>query len=306
MCENAKDLQLADLSYTSIYRRDHYPCRLAVAGQHATEVLKILEGTDVDKHVMVKYQPAKGKKYIFVFAGLGTNWHGMCQEMLKRFKVFRSVIEDISKYLERYANWNLMENLQNGFDLDDANIAPIMTFACEVALFVLVESFGINPDAIIGQSIGEVAAAFASGTVTLEQAVYIIYHRTRVQVQGTGGKMFVAKNIEIDKVEEILEKYESQANVSVYSSPMSCTISCDEDVVDKLKEDIKEVNTGCMFKDLNVTSAFHSHHMSNSADEMKSCAKIIGEEPKIDIFSTVSGVKAEEGDFITPQYWADN
>ncbi|ESO99299.1 hypothetical protein LOTGIDRAFT_158379, partial [Lottia gigantea] len=306
MCENAKDLQLADLSYTSIYRRDHYPCRLAVAGQNTAEVLQILEGTDVDKHVMVKYQPAKGKKYIFVFAGLGTNWQGMCQEMLKRFKVFRSTIEDISKYLERYANWNLMENLQNGFDLEDANIAPIMTFACEVALFVLVESFGINPDAIIGQSIGEVAAAFASGTVTLEQAVYIIYHRTRVQVQGTGGKMFVAKNIEIDKVEEILEKYESEANVSVYSSPMSCTISCDEDVVDKLKEDIKEVNTGCMFIDLNVTSAFHSHHMSKSADEMKSCAEIIGEEPKIDVFSTVSGVKAEEGDFITPQYWADN
>ncbi|ESO99321.1 hypothetical protein LOTGIDRAFT_113488, partial [Lottia gigantea] len=227
LCENAKDLQLADLSYTSIYRRDHYPCRLAVAGQNTIEVLKILEGTDVDKHLMVKYQPAKGKKYIFVFAGLGTNWQGMCQEMLKRFKVFRSTIEDISKHLERYANWNLFENLQNGFDLEDANIAPIMTFACEVALFFLVESFGVNPDAIIGQSIGEVAAAFASGTVTLEQAVYIIYHRTRVQVQGTGGKMFVATNIEIDKVEEVLERYESQANVSVYSSPMSCAISCD-------------------------------------------------------------------------------
>ncbi|ESO99315.1 hypothetical protein LOTGIDRAFT_158396 [Lottia gigantea] len=213
LCENAEDLQLADFSYTSIYTRDHDPCRLAVAGPNTAEVLQILEGTDVDKHVMVKYQPAKGKKYIFVFAGLGTNWQGMCQEMLKRFKVFRSTIEDISKYLERYANWNLMENLQNGFDLEDANIAPIMTFACEEALFVLVESFGINPDAIIGQSIGEVAAAFASGAVTLEQAVYIIYHRTRVQVRGTGGKMFVAKNIEIDKVEEILEKYESQANV---------------------------------------------------------------------------------------------
>ncbi|KAK6183409.1 hypothetical protein SNE40_010898 [Patella caerulea] len=302
-CKTGESYKIEDVSYTTMYRRNHFPFRVAVIGTNMKQIIQRLNEINLEHRTDTVF---KNKKIILVFAGMGTNWKGMCQSIWKHSVIFRCIIHDVSSILKRFVSWDLCDAFENGFDLDDPYVAPIMTFACEVGVYAMIKEFGVVADAIVGQSIGEVAAAYASGALTLNQAVCVIYHRTKYQAEVTGGKMFVVRNMEIVDVKSLMETFKTQANISLFYSPSCCTISCDDDVVDLIKSRLKERECRVEFVDLDVTSAFHSHHMEDCAEKLTTAFTLQGTPPTTPIVSSVSGKLSGEADFITPDYWSKN
>ncbi|KAK6172216.1 hypothetical protein SNE40_015928 [Patella caerulea] len=304
-CKTVEGCKIEDVSYTTTYRRNHFPFRVAVIGTTMKEIIDRFNEIDFEhKHRIDAV--SKKKKIILVFAGMGTNWKGMCQSLLKHSTIFKCTINGVSNILKRFVSWDLCDALEKGFDLDDPYVAPIMTFACEIGVFAMIKEFGVVADAIVGQSIGEVAAAYASGALSLNQAVCVIYHRTKYQAEATGGKMFVVRNMKIADVKSVMGSFKTQANISLFYSPSCCTISCDDGVVDLIKSRLNEKECLVEFVDLNVTSAFHSHHMNECAEKLTSAFTLQGTPPTTPIVSSVSGKFSGVADFITSEYWSKN
>ncbi|XP_041364321.1 uncharacterized protein LOC121379738 [Gigantopelta aegis] len=303
--ETQTEINLQAISYSSTVRRNHFQVRKAVT---ATSLKELANKLKPDKILRISH---RRNRVIFVFGGMGIAWMGMCKEHICKFQVFKEKIQEIDSYLKEYVSWSLYERLLGDYNVQDKMFGPIATFACQVALAALWKHLGIKPDCVLGQSIGEVATSHVAGIWTLREAVKIIFHRTEVLTNATGGKMLLIRNRPIEKVEKMLNVYEGRANIGLYYSPKACVISGDADAVDQIEKDLltspTEENHGITLQTLRLQTAFHSHHTDNAKQEIeRKLVGMQGDSPDIEIISTVSGEKAQEEDFSTPHYWGTN
>ena len=299
---------IQDISYTSVYHRDHYSYRTLVFGTSTEDIKKQLEQklTVVDK-----IESTRKTKLVFVFCGVGTTWKGMCREMMDTQTVFRKTVSEIDELLLPLTGWSIAEKFRNDSDYSDPFLNHIAIFCTQIALFEQWKSIGISPDTVIGQSVGEVAASYASGALCLKDAVQVIFLRSQILAKMTGGKMMVVGNIAVTKVDSLCKTLNNRVTIAVFSSPMSCTVSGDEDAVDQLKATLEEMNktdnTGIMIVPLSVQCAYHSHHMDPCIQVIEN--KLVfdkTQDPTIDQISTVTGEFYRSKDFQTGKYWAEN
>jgi malonyl CoA-acyl carrier protein transacylase len=131
--------------------------------------------------------------------------------------------------VREYTSWSIYDKLKQGADLSNPLVGHLAIFTCQVGLTELWKYYGITPNVVIGQSVGEVAAAYASGALTLENAVKVIYHRSEILSRATGGSMFVVGNSDTEMVGKMCEEYDQKVNIAVYNSSVSCTVSGDID-----------------------------------------------------------------------------
>src|SRR5690606_8518111 len=124
----------------------------------------------------------------FVFPGQGSQWAGMGRELLAGEPVFRAAIERCAAALAPHVEWSLREQLEAGAALDRIDVVQPALFAMEVGLAALWRAWGVTPDAVIGHSLGEVAAAHVAGALSLEDAARVICVRSRLlhTVSGRG------------------------------------------------------------------------------------------------------------------------
>lgn len=301
-------IKLDDVVYTSAFHRDHYSNRTLIFGKSLEEIEEQikLKTKNIDK-----LETNKNIRKVFVFCGVGTTWQGMCREMMETQPVFRNTISAIDNFLEPLAGWKIADKFEQDTDYSDPFLNHIAIFSTQVGLFALWKSWGILPDAIVGQSVGEVAAAYASGAIPLKDAVDVIYYRSKILAELTGGKMMVAGNYEIENLESLCEKYDNKVTIAVYNSPVSCTLSGDADVMEKIKTELEETakndNVDIMIRPLSVQCAYHSHHVEPSMEIIeKQLNNIQKGVRRVEHISTVSGEEAEQEDFQTGKYWAEN
>ena len=300
-------LNVHDVSYTSTVRRDHHIYRAAFVVDDMQDLL-----TDVGEQLSRdEWSPPSPSQpnVIFVFCGMGTAWEGMCRQLLAEHQVFRDTMLEVEKHLSAYVPWSLVERLQQEDPSKDRVLAPIAIFACQVCLSAVWRSLGIQPSCVVGQSIGEVAAAYTAGCLTLADAVKIIYQRSQLLAQVTGGAMVVVLNVEVDKVKEVLNGTKSKANVSLEYSPRACAVSADFETMQSLKPrlltNLKPTYPDMRLLDLDVLVAYHSSHVNMAADQLTEVIQgITPKEPSINFVSTVTG-KAIKGP-LNVGHWADN
>ncbi|XP_045205432.2 phenolphthiocerol/phthiocerol polyketide synthase subunit C-like [Mercenaria mercenaria] len=302
------DISLNDISFTSVFHRDHFTYRTLIFGKTADE---ILQNTKQKLTQLDETGTGEKLRIIFVFCGVGTTWKGMCIEMMKTQSVFKKTVSNIDEILKPLAGSSIAEMFQNDTDYSDPFINHIAIFCTQVALFELWKSWGICPQAVIGQSVGEVAAAYASGALHLKDAIQVIYYRSKILSEMTGGKMMVAGNISVDTLESLCKKYSHRVIIAVYNSPVSCTLSGDADAMEKIKTALEEMNkkenAGIMITPLPVQCAYHSHHMEPCTIQIENELKAIEKGKRtVDHYSTVTGQLAEYDEFQTGKYWAEN
>ncbi|XP_051742934.1 probable polyketide synthase 16 isoform X3 [Ctenopharyngodon idella] len=302
---------LQSLLYTSACRRSHLKHKYRKVFQ--TSSLADLQ-EKLTAAVKKKLVPSKtDSKLVFVFCGNGVTYQGMCKQLLKQEPVFREEILKIETLLKSYTSSNLIEMLESesekSTELSDPKIVQPLLFAIQVAVVKLLKHWGISPDAVLGHSIGEVAAAHCSGLLSLEDAVKVIHYRSSLQSNVTGGKMLVVSNMAVSEVLKILPSFSGRVCLAAYNSPQSCTLSGDADDIDRLQKNLSNSASGkdLFLRILDVPAAYHSHKMDPILSKVKqSIGSLQAHNLETELFSTVTGVSVCSSDFITGEYWARN
>lgn len=244
----------------------------------------------------------------FVFSGQGSQWCAMGRKLLLTEPVFQTVCEQCDREFGQYVSWSVLKELQkpeNESRLDETAYAQPVIFTIQIALAALWRSWGIVPEAVVGHSLGEVAAAYVADILSLSDAVRIVFHRSRLMQQATGKGKMAAIGLSCEEALDLLAGYEERLSVAAINSPNSVVVSGDDVAITNLVQDI-ELQGHVFCRLLNVNCAFHSFQMVPFENELVSVLQgIEPKEPSIPIFSTVTGSLYKTGDF-DARYWGRN
>ncbi|MFE3329601.1 type I polyketide synthase [Streptomyces sp. NPDC059176] len=165
---------------------------------------------------------------VFVFPGQGSQWVGMARELSAASEVFRNRLDECEEALSAYVDWSLAEVLEGAEGapgLERADVVQPVLFAVMVSLAELWCSFGVRPDAVVGHSQGEIAAACVAGALSLDDAARVVALRSQaiVRVAGSGGMASVG--MPADDVQAHLERWHGQVGVAAVNGPSSTVIS---------------------------------------------------------------------------------
>jgi acyl transferase domain-containing protein/acyl carrier protein len=299
---------LRDVVYTASAKRNHYDTRAAVFGQTPEQMVEqldaLLRGEMRPESAAGQVHPVK---LTFVFSGQGPQWWAMGRQLLESEPVFREMIEKCDALFKQYAPWSLLAELtaeENKSRLDQTEIAQPAIFALQVALAAMWRSWGIVPEAVVGHSIGEIAAAHVGGILSLEDAVKIAFHRGRLMQQATGFGKMAAVELPANEAQKLIAPYADKLSVAAINSPTSCVISGEPQALEAVLREIEQ--SGVYQKMMRVNYAFHSPQMQPFQGEMtKAIPGIKTQKSAIPVYSTVRGGLSEAGDFGTT-YWARN
>ncbi|MBZ0275656.1 MAG: type I polyketide synthase, partial [Anaerolineae bacterium] len=302
---------LRDLTYTANTHRTHFDYRLAVTGASPQDLSDALDafargaGSDM---VQAGYK-ALGEihKAAFVFSGQGPQWWAMGRELLETEPVFRQQIEACDKLLRQYADWSLLEELtraETESRLDQTAIAQPAIFALQIGLAALWASWGIRPDAVVGHSVGEIAAAHIAGVLSLEDAIRVVYHRARLMQGATGQGKMLSVEMAAEAAQGLVGPYGDKVAVAAINSPTSTVLSGDAEALAVIEQQVAE--RGIFHRMLPVNYAFHSPQMEPYQHEL--ARELKGLKPakaRLTLISTVTG-QPSDGLEYTAEYWGRN
>lgn len=305
------DTPLGSICYTAGARRTHFEHRLAVVARDWQELHERLEAflAGEERAGMCLGRRERGRilKPAFVFCGQGPQWWGMGRELLREEPAFRNKVEECDLILRLHAKWSLMEELGRGEGssrLEETAIAQPALFSLQVALTALWKSWGVEPEAVVGHSVGEVAAAHVAGALDLEDALRVIFHRGRsMGLVSKEGRM-LAVGVPAAVAKEELRECREAVWLAAINSPSSVVLSGDPVVLQELCESFEGRGIFCRF--LPVRYAFHSGWMEPiKADLLESLEGLSVKPAILSMISTVNG-RPIEGAELDSGYWWRN
>jgi acyl transferase domain-containing protein/acyl carrier protein len=292
-------------------RRTHHDFRAAfVGGSHDELIGQIDQWLSTTTSLAPRIKPADGKavRPVFVFSGMGPQWWGMGQQLFEREPVFREFLIRADAEFCALSGWSILEEMRRTKETSRINqtiYAQPAIFVLQAGLLELLESWGVHPEAVIGHSLGENAAAYAAGVLSLEQAAQVGHHRSQIlaRAAGLGGGMLAVGLTETD-ADALIAPYAGRVTIAAINGPKAITLAGRTDALDEIAARL-EVK-GIFNRALQVEVAYHSFYMDSLQQPLvDALADLQPGLPKLDIYSTVTGA-AVTGPAYDGPYWARN
>lgn len=308
---NAADFY--DIAYSSFFHRDrHQQVALVFSDSPENTAQQFKQFAESDHqtaspvHTGIALSDAKGP--VFVYSGNGCQWQGMGRQLLEESETFRNTLTAIDKLFGQYADFSLTETLSGQTDenpYDYTEIAQPALFALQVGITEILKEQGITPTAVIGHSVGEVAAAWAAGALSLAQAVQVIYFRSHHQGQTKGSGGMTAVGMGAADISALLETEGfGRLSLAGINSHRGTTIAGDVEQLARLEARLAENNVFC--KRLPLDYAFHSPAMDGIKTGICGhLCRLAPSIPKLPFFSTVTGQAIADA-ALTGAYWWHN
>ncbi|MFJ8492654.1 type I polyketide synthase [Streptomyces sp. NPDC094038] len=300
----------ADVAHSLLTDRSHFEHRAVVIADGSDGLGEglnaLVQGEQAGN--LVRGTAAEGVKTVFVFPGHGSQWTGMAQGLLDASPVFADRIDACARALAPHVDWSLDEVLREAPGaptLDQVEVAQPALWAVLVALAAQWQAYGVRPDAVVGHSQGEVAAATVAGILTLQDAARIVVERSRILagLVGKGGMASLA--LPPAEVERRIEAWPGRLSVATVNGPSAAVVAGDEDALEELLADCAERGERAR-RIRTATVAGHSPVIEEAREELLArLAFVTPRQGHLPLYSTVSATLADPAE-LDGDYWYRN
>ncbi|ODQ88259.1 polyketide synthase [Mycolicibacterium flavescens] len=298
-------INLPDLAYTLTRRRGHRSVRTAVIAGGRDELINefraVAEGD-------TPYQPAVAQDDrgpVWVFSGQGSQWAGMGAELLTREPVFAATVAELEPLIARESNFSVTEAMTAPETVTGIDRVQPTVFAVQVALAATMRSYGVTPGAVIGHSMGEVAASVVAGALSLDDAVKVICRRSRLMARIAGSGAMASVELPASQViSELAARGITDVSLAVVASPQSTVVGGATQSVRDLVAAWEQRDV--MAREVAVDVASHSPQVDPILDDLADALEDLDpREPEIPYYSATLYDPRDVADY-DADYWVDN
>ncbi|WP_189788799.1 type I polyketide synthase, partial [Streptomyces capitiformicae] len=298
-------LALVDVAHSLVAGRSVFEHRAVVTGRSRGELLAGLGA-------LVSGEPAVGvvrgcalpvgSRSVFVFPGQGSQWLGMGVELYESSPVFARRLDECAAALERWTGWDLLEVLRGG-DLERVEVVQPALWAVMVSLAEVWRAHGVVPDAVVGHSQGEIAAAVVAGGLSLEDGARVVALRSRLLTGLSGGGGMLSVRLSADGVRERLTEW-PLVSVAAVNGPSQTVVAGPPEALESLREEFEAGGVRARM----VPVDYASHSAQVEVLEAELVAELEGIRPQpgsVPLYSTVTGDRLDMSE-MDAGYWYRN
>ncbi|MEV4497260.1 beta-ketoacyl synthase N-terminal-like domain-containing protein [Micromonospora arborensis] len=309
--DQTDQLRLADVAHTATVRRTRYRRRLVVVGGSPHEVADRLthwvNGDPTDGVVSGVAGGLPGTKVVFVVPGQGAQRPSMGRQLMQVCRDFRDAVEECDEALRGWLGRSVIDDLRGLADddrFDRIDLVQPALFALSVGLAARCRAYGVEPDLVVGHSMGEVAAAHIAGALSLDDAARVIARRSTLlsRIRNNGAMLVVG--LPEDKASSLVEAVLDKVSLAVCNSPSSTVLSGDAATLTDLTEQLRRRHVFHRFVKVDVAS--HSPQVEVIRDDLlRELADLRPRPGKVPIYSTTDG-RVCDGSHFDAHYWMRN
>ena len=307
---NGSSPVLPDLIYTLGAHRNHHPHRMTLLASSMTEVIEELgafannqESPRIRTTFTARREQAP--RIGFIMSGQGPQWWGMGRELMQHEPVFRQAMERCDAALRPWTRFSLLEELARSEEasrMQRTEVGQPAIFAMQVALAALWHSWGVQPSAVVGHSVGEIAAACIAGILTIEEAARVIALRARFMEECARGEgTMLAVGLNEEETLSLIARHDRTVTISAINGPRSITLSGARVSLEAMAAELEA--QGAFARLVRVDHPFHHSLMRPASEALEQAlADLKPQAESVPFFSTVTGGR-QFGQNCDAEYW---